>query len=191
MCSRRCRFYWSKEQNTTSVHGKTHCTGSRNEKCQTYSCSLWAESHRIFSYGSEDQISHYFFWKNGQKSSALCDTLYAYVSLRGATLKRLTVKKGVECMACLSCVVACSQAFYKEFHQDKSCIQIVENNGTVKPMVCIQCGKCARECPQGAITQNANGVYMINKKLCIGCGRCKEVCPMGVCLKPANWLSNL
>lgn len=104
--------------------------------------------------------------------------------VRGVTLKRLTVKKDVECMACLSCVVACSQAFYKEFHQDKSCIRIVENNGIVKPVTCIQCGKCARECPQGAITQNAKGVYVINKKLCIGCGRCKEVCPMGVCLKP-------
>lgn len=101
-------------------------------------------------------------------------------------MKKLKVKSGIDCMACLSCVVACSKAFYKEFHQDKSCIQIVEKNGKVRPMVCIQCGKCARECPQGAITQNAKGVYVINKKLCIGCGICAVVCPTHVCLKPED-----
>ena len=30
-------------------------------------------------------------------------------------MKKLTVKKGAECMACLECVRACSMAFYKEF----------------------------------------------------------------------------
>ena len=40
-------------------------------------------------------------------------------------MKKLTVKKGTECMACLECVRACSNAFYKEFHPDYSCIQIV------------------------------------------------------------------
>ena len=34
---------------------------------------------------------------------------------RGITMKKLTVKKGSECMACLECVRACSNAFYKEF----------------------------------------------------------------------------
>ena len=29
-------------------------------------------------------------------------------------MKKLTVKKNVECMACLECVRACSEAFYKE-----------------------------------------------------------------------------
>ena len=98
-------------------------------------------------------------------------------------MKKLTVKKGSTCMACLQCVTACSQAFYKEFHQDKSCIRIVDRNGVAKPMVCVQCGKCAAACPQGAITQNAKGVYVVNKKLCIGCGKCKEDCPFGVCVK--------
>jgi len=95
-------------------------------------------------------------------------------------MKKLSVRKDERCMACLACVRACSEAFYKEFDPGKSCIQIVEKNGEPKPMVCIQCGKCAKVCEAGAITQNAKGVYMINKKLCTGCGKCAEVCPFKV-----------
>ena len=99
-------------------------------------------------------------------------------------MKKLTVKKGSTCMACLECVRACSVAFYKEFDQDKSCIQIVDRKGVAKPMVCVQCGKCMAACEHGAITQNAKGVYMINKKLCVGCGKCRDACPFQVCLMP-------
>ena len=59
----------------------------------------------------------------------------------------------------------------------------MEKNGAVKTNVCIQCGKCARVCPEGAISQNAKGTYIINKKLCVGCGKCVEACPMGVMVK--------
>ncbi len=96
-------------------------------------------------------------------------------------MKKLTVKKNSECMACLECVRACSNAFYKEFNQDLSCIQIVAKGQGAKPMTCIQCGKCMRSCENGAITQNPKtGVYMINKKLCVSCGKCVEACPMKV-----------
>ena len=95
-------------------------------------------------------------------------------------MKKLTAKKGVECMACLSCVDACSTAFYKEMNPAKSCVQIVDRKGVAKAMVCVQCGKCAAACEAGAITQNAKGVYMVNKKLCTGCGKCAEVCPFKV-----------
>lgn len=98
-------------------------------------------------------------------------------------MKKLTVKKGSTCMACLECVRACSNAFYKEFDPGKSCIQIIEKNGAAKPMVCVQCGKCATVCEAGAITQNAKGVYTINKKLCTQCGKCAEVCPFHVLVK--------
>ena len=98
-------------------------------------------------------------------------------------MKKLSVKKDVQCMACLECVRACSTAFYKEFHQDKACLSIIERNGAAKPMVCVQCGKCAAACEQGAITQNAKGVYVVNKKLCVGCGKCKEACPFGLMVK--------
>ena len=57
-------------------------------------------------------------------------------------MKKLMVKKGTECMACLECVQACSNAFYKQFNEDLSCIRIVAGkNGGAKPMTCIQCGK--------------------------------------------------
>jgi len=75
-------------------------------------------------------------------------------------MKKLMVKKTAECMACLECVRACSTAFYKEFNQDLSCIQIVAKGTGAKPMTCIQCGKCAKVCEAGAITQNPKtGVY--------------------------------
>ena len=63
-------------------------------------------------------------------------------------MKKLMVKKGTECMACLECVRACSNAFYKEFHPDYSCIQVVAKGDGAKPMTCIQCGKCEKVCPQ-------------------------------------------
>ena len=63
------------------------------------------------------------------------------------------------------------------------CIQIIDKNGDAKPMVCVQCGKCEKACPEGAITQNAKGVYMINKKKCTGCGACAKACPFGLIVK--------
>ena len=98
-------------------------------------------------------------------------------------MKKLTVKKRVDCMACLSWVEACSKAFYKEMDPSKSCIQIVDRKGVAKAMACVQCGKCAAACEAGAITQNAKGVYMVNKKLCTGCGKCVAACPFGLMVK--------
>ena len=43
-------------------------------------------------------------------------------------MKKLKVKKGSTCMACLACVGACSEAFYKVFDPDKACLQIVEKS---------------------------------------------------------------
>ena len=94
-------------------------------------------------------------------------------------MKKLKVKKGSTCMACLACVGACSEAFYKVFDPDKACLQIVEKKA-VRPIACPQCGKCAEACPEGAITQNPKGVYMINKKKCTGCGACAKACPFGL-----------
>ncbi len=103
-------------------------------------------------------------------------------------MKKLSVKKNAECMACLECVRACSEAFYKEFDEDLSCIKIVAKGAGVKPMTCIECGKCMKVCEHDAITQNPKtGVYMISRKNCVGCGKCVEICPMKVMvLKPES-----
>ena len=99
-------------------------------------------------------------------------------------MKKVKVTDHSKCYACFQCMVACSTAFYKEFDQDKSCIRIGnKKDGRIMVKACSQCGKCAQACEQNAITQNAKGVYMIDKKLCIGCGKCAEVCPFHVCIK--------
>ena len=83
-------------------------------------------------------------------------------------MKRLKVKDAGQCKACLQCAVSCASAFYKDYDVSKSCIQITEKpDKTIAVRSCIQCGKCARNCEAGAISQNAKGVYMINKKLCV------------------------
>ena len=99
-------------------------------------------------------------------------------------MKRLSVKKDNPCMACLACVQACSNAFYKTFHQDKAHLEITELKGAARPMVCVQCGKCAQACPNQAIKQNPKGVYMVDKKLCTGCGECVKACPFHIMRKP-------
>ncbi len=101
-------------------------------------------------------------------------------------MKKLVVSKENPCKACLSCVRACSEAFYKTFDPDLSCIRIIAKpDGEPKVQNCIMCGKCARTCTHDAISQNAKGVYMIDKRKCVGCGDCVKACPMQVMCMPA------
>ena len=102
-------------------------------------------------------------------------------------MKKLKVKKDIECMNCLACVLECSTTYFKTSDPDCAALYIApkknEPNMT-KPVLCAQCGKSAEACPNNAITQNKMGVYMVNKKLCTGCGKCVEACPFKVMRKP-------
>ena len=96
-------------------------------------------------------------------------------------MKRVNVLSPADCAACLQCEVSCSEAFYKTYDPELACIRIsAKADGSPKINFCIQCGKCAEACRQEAITRNAAGVYMINRKKCVGCGECAEACPMKV-----------
>ncbi|MEW6381490.1 MAG: NADH-quinone oxidoreductase subunit NuoF [bacterium] len=53
----------------------------------------------------------------------------------------------------------------------------------IDPEKCIGCTKCARQCPEGAISGEKKAVHTINESKCIRCGICFQSCP-----KHAVWV---
>jgi Fe-S-cluster-containing hydrogenase component 2 len=103
-------------------------------------------------------------------------------------MKKLAITDKSLCMACKSCENACAQAFYKDVNyldEDLSCLKIEGDAAKIKIFACVQCGKCAEACEAKAISKNAKGVWMIDKKLCTGCGKCHDACPWHLPVKSA------
>jgi len=42
---------------------------------------------------------------------------------------------------------------------------------------CIQCGTCADECPEDAISEG-EAIFYIDPDKCIDCGACADICPV-------------
>ena len=103
-------------------------------------------------------------------------------------MRKLRVKRDIECMNCLACVLECSSLYFGDSDPDKAALRIdiksKKEPDLTKPVICVQCGNCAEACPRHAITQNKLGVYIVNKKICDGCGECVEACPFGVMRMP-------
>ncbi len=68
---------------------------------------------------------------------------------------------------------------YEEHIRDKKCrakVCSALRQFHINPEFCIGCGKCAKNCPAGAIYGKIKSPYHINNDVCIKCGTCKDNC---------------
>lgn len=61
----------------------------------------------------------------------------------------------------------------------------------VSPEKCDGCGKCAGECPKGAIAGGENLIHVIDSSICDRCGKCAIVCEKSAIQKAGTMVPGL
>lgn len=95
---------------------------------------------------------------------------------------RIRVKRD-NCTGCRLCMQVCAIEHFAEINPKKAALRIeakFPDPGKYRPMVCVQCGKCAEVCPENAIQANEIGAHIVDKEKCTNCGSCVEACPSNV-----------
>ncbi|MDA8096025.1 MAG: (Fe-S)-binding protein [Desulforudis sp.] len=95
--------------------------------------------------------------------------------------KVLTVTHMNRCIACYSCMLACSRVVYGHFSAAKSAIQIRTRGGLQSKLaanICIGCfgPPCAEACPEDALVARKGGGVRFHSDKCTGCRACVAAC---------------
>ena len=87
------------------------------------------------------------------------------------------------CVACRTCELVCSFEHNEEFNPRLANVSVFhyEEAAITVPIMCLQCDEasCAKVCPTGALSRNADGVVVHDASKCIVCKMCVSACPLG------------
>lgn len=153
----------------------------------------------ITSIPTAPAIADAYYRYDGEKRTSLPIVHTPYEDLEDRSTRKsrtLVVNRNARCIGCMECVHACSNYYFRTNKASMAFIKVTERKGVgnlseisgtiARPVVCIQCGKCAKACPIGAIKQNQYGAYVVDIRMCINCGKCRDACPFGVMVEDTD-----